>query len=937
MGSNRLPSGRVRLLAFALGIALLAALPYLQTARFGFVHLDDGAYVFENPRVQQGLTWDTVGWAFTTGENATWHPLTWLSHALDCQLYGLWPGGHHLSSVLLHALNSALLFLVLRFLTGGGPRNTACSAFAALMFALHPMHVESVAWISERKDTLSALFWLLTLAAYAAYVRHGGLRRYGLVLAAFAGGLMAKPMVVTLPCVLLLLDYWPLERLEHHWTPRRIAWLIAEKIPLFALSFAASAVTVITQKQAGAVSGVTGLPMGYRIENAVQSYFQYFLKTLYPHDLVAHYPHPLGSTPWPVLAGMSAVLLAVTLGALAAIRRAPWFIVGWLWFLGVLVPVIGIVQVGTQAMADRYTYLPQIGLAIAIAWSAAALFSRIHAPRWIPAAGIAALALWWGAYAHQQTQTWRDTLALWLHAADMVRPNPEAEHSAGILLRDAGRLDEAEDYLRRAAAAPLKQDALKAILGLSEVLRLQAKFQEAAGVLEAAIAQRHGGEAQVWAELGALRLAMGQTGRAIAELTRALELNPDLSDAQDNLGAALLQAGHFQEALGVLRRSVLARPKDAVARTNLAVALAQLGRTQEALEQAKKAAESDPRYQPAQALIDVLENKEIPDVMHSDPKTEHPFDHAQDWQRGADSPILPLGPEGAWDSQHIMAPCVIFEDGLFRLYYTGASSGVSERMNKLGLATSTNGVHFTRHPASPLLSLAHEETQLLTPAILRTPDGRPHREEGKLRMWLSARTAEPVNGATHRLLEATSEDGIAWDLDPTSQLLHAYAPTVIIEDGRYRMWYADVENEGWPIRTATSQDGKTWEVNPEPSLVADQPWEEKEKYGRLIYPFVLKIEGRYGMWYGAFYQDAIHTAIGFATSKDGIHWTKDSRNPVLRPEASRSFESHYTTSQTVLPAQGGFRIWYASRTAPPFTHKYFALCTAFWALPGSDS
>lgn len=926
-----------------LALALLAALPYVQTAGFGFVHLDDGAYVFENPRVQEGLSWSTVRWAFTTGENATWHPLTWLAHALDFELFGLWAGGHHLSNVAMHALSSALLFLVLRSLTGGSAaketRSTACSFFVALLFAVHPAHVESVAWISERKDTLSAFFWMLTLAAYAGYVHRGGLWRYGLVLLAFACGLMAKPMVVTLPCVLLLLDYWPLGRIGQEWPPRRLAVLAAEKAPLLALSLGASVVTVITQKQAGAVSGVDGLPMGWRIENAVESYFQYLSKTLFPHDLVAHYPHPLGTTPWPVLAGMGAALFAITAAALLFVRKAPWLVVGWLWFLGVLFPVIGIVQVGTQAMADRYTYLPQIGLGICIAWTAAAAFQRWKAPRWLPAGAMALLALWWGGYAYQQAQTWRDTLTLWLHAASTVQPNPEAEYNAGLYLRDEGRLAEAEEYLRRATAGPYEGDARKGVLGLSEVLRLQGRFSEAAATLEEALAGRHAGSAALWGELGAVRLAMGQVEMAMAALTKALELDPDVSGALDNLGAALLQAGRFGEAVRVLQRCVLAAPSDAVVRTNLAVALAQVGRTGEALDQARKAAALDSGYKPAQGLLQVLaeQGDNSVDATPDNQERTHPFDLSQGWKRDTDGPVLSLGPKGAWDAQHIMGPCVIYENGVYRMYYTGASENVSGRMHKLGLAESTDGVHFTRHPASPLLSLAQKETQLLTPAILRNPDGTPHREEGKLRMWLTARSKAPVEGLTHRLVEATSEDGIAWDLNPASQLDHAYAASVIIEEGVYRMWYTDVEHEGWPIRTATSRNGRVWDVDPEPVLIVDQPWEEKKKYGRLIYPFVLKIDGRYGMWYGAFYEDDIHTAIGFATSRDGIHWTKDPQNPVFTPDPARSFESHYTTSQTVLPMEGGFRIWYASRTAPPFQHKYFALCTAFWPVSAGRS
>lgn len=362
----------------ALSLFSLTVLAYAPLGEAGFVNYDDPGYVYANPRVAAGLTIDGVAWAFTTFHQANWHPLTWLSHMLDVELFGVNPGWHHRVAVFLHALNTVLLFTFLSRATGA----RWPSAFAAALFAVHPLHVESVAWISERKDVLSTFFWLAAMLAYLSWVRRGGPARYALVAGLLAAGLLAKPMVVTLPCVLLLLDVWPLGRTP--WAGRAdtgeaatVRWgrLLAEKVPLFFLVAGASVATLAAQRAGGAVIGMVELPLAARLANAVVAYGWYLRKTVWPVGLAVFYPHPsLGGAPPPATWLVPLLVLAgISAGAFWQRRRRPYLAVGWLWYLGTLVPVIGLVQVGVQATADRYTYVPLIGLFVAIAWLGASV------------------------------------------------------------------------------------------------------------------------------------------------------------------------------------------------------------------------------------------------------------------------------------------------------------------------------------------------------------------------------------------------------------------------------------------------------------------------------------------------------------------------------------------------------------------------------------
>ncbi len=462
---------------FALALLLIVATValYHSVKRYPFVTFDDRDYVVRNFQIQSGLDWDTVQWAFTTFYSSNWHPLTWLSHALDYQLFKLNPSGHHDTNVLFHALNAALLFWVLWRATGYAGR----SFMVAALFALHPINVESVAWVSERKNVLSMFFFLLALGAYRWYALKPRIDRYLAVASLYALGLMAKPQIVTFPCVLLLWDYWPLHRMfaptddssgrlrATDLPAKSLSWLIIEKLPLFALSAASALLTLKAQASVGALNGVfTSYPLSIRLENAVVSYVRYIGKAVWPAHLAVYYPHPeILLNPWPVAC---AAVLLLTITALVIVgRRRRYFLVGWLWFLGTLIPMIGLVQVGAQAMADRYAYLSFIGLFLMICWGVADFQPATRRPdsawtqeghtssAWLAVACFAML-LALTAVAHQQLWYWRDSLALWEHAAATTPNNWMAEDMLGGVTLELGKPDQALAHYYRALA--LKQD-----------------------------------------------------------------------------------------------------------------------------------------------------------------------------------------------------------------------------------------------------------------------------------------------------------------------------------------------------------------------------------------------------------------------------------------------------------------------------------------------
>jgi tetratricopeptide (TPR) repeat protein len=521
----------MRRTALLCGLLVLAtASLYVRSVDFDFVSYDDGEYVHQVGPVRAGLTPAGVVWAFTERHGVVWQPLTWLSHMLDFELYGDAPAGHHLTSVLLHLLNTLLLFGVLR----SASREELPSAFVAALFALHPLHVESVAWVAERKDVLSTSFGLLSLGAYVAWTRHGGLRRQALTAGLLALGLLAKPMLVTLPFVFVLLDAWPLGRLR---SARELVPRLREKIPYFALAGAMSLVTLAVQR--GAMEAARSLPFPLRLANALVAYAIYLRKTVWPIDLAVHYPHPWipgtgGVAPDAYqVAACALLLIALSVLALRAGREHRYAAVGWLWFLVTLLPTIGLVQVGTQALADRYTYVPLIGIFIAVAWGGNELLGRWGGLRrsLLAAGALAACSV----FTWFQVGVWRDSLTLFEHALAVHPRNTTMLVNLGAAQEADGRVDAAIGSYRRAIA--VNPSLAAAHYDLGNALRVR-------GDLE-----------------GALR-----------HTRRALEIRPHDARARTNLAGLLLVQGRPEQAIPHLERALEQRPGDRGARANLALA-----------------------------------------------------------------------------------------------------------------------------------------------------------------------------------------------------------------------------------------------------------------------------------------------------------------------------------------------------------------------------
>lgn len=546
-------------------LALAALLAVVTVAAFwpalgnGFVDYDDNLYVTENAAVQAGLTVDSVAWAFSTGHAANWHPLTWLSHQLDWELWGGDPRGHHATSLVLHLGTAVLLFGLLLRLTGARGR----SAVVAFVFAVHPLRVESVAWVSERKDVLAALFWVGTTWLYLRWVERRTRRRYLAMCLAFACGLMSKPMLVTLPATLVLLDLWPLRRLEvpapgaglrGWWVGLRP--LLREKWPLFALVVVSSVVTVIVQQSGGAVQSIERFSLVARVCNALVAYASYVLQTLWPTGLAAHYPFPASIDAVATVAAAVGIAL-VSVCAVRTVRTRPWLLVGWLWFVGTLVPVIGLVQVGGQAMADRYSYVPSIGLLIAIVWGVAPLVGRWS--RRVVTVGCATLVLGLGTLTWFQTQHWRDGVTLFTHTLAVTRDNALAHNNLGYALTQRGEFEAAVAEFERALAV-------------------------------------NPGHVNAWVNLGQSQVELGRLDRAQAALERALTLHPDHPSALANLGACMFQRGNLEAAQRHVRAALAIDPGLATAHNTLGALAASVGELDSAIERFEAAVRLNPSY-----------------------------------------------------------------------------------------------------------------------------------------------------------------------------------------------------------------------------------------------------------------------------------------------------------------------------------------------------
>jgi cytochrome c-type biogenesis protein CcmH/NrfG len=510
---------------------ILAGLTWLvfgQTLWHDFINYDDPRYVYENTKITGGLSISGIAWAFTHIHSMNWHPLTTISHMLDCQLYGLNAGWHHVTNVLLHTLAAILLFLALQQMTGAVWR----SAFVAAVFAIHPLRVESVAWVAERKDVLSGVCFMLTLLAYVYYTRAPSLSRYLAVALVFVLGLMSKPMLVTLPLVLLVLDYWPLRRIGRQTSdPRRqLLMPVLEKIPLIALSAVSSFVTLLAQK--GAVGWTEDLPILERINNAAVSYVLYIWQMFWPMNLAVFYPHPENRLPlWEIISSLL-LLICITALAIAVRKKRPYLITGWLWYLGMLVPVIGLVQVGWQGRADRYTYLPQIGLYIAITWAVADLTSLWRRQRTIVSAAailiISALSL----CAWVQTSYWRDSETLFRHALAVTANNDVADNNLGIVFLRQGKVDEAISLLQ--TAVDLRPDNSPAHDNLAKAL-LQKGHVADALIHYRKLLELQPDNIEVHNIVGTVLIQQGRVGEGVEEWQKVLAIQPDNGNAMSNL------------------------------------------------------------------------------------------------------------------------------------------------------------------------------------------------------------------------------------------------------------------------------------------------------------------------------------------------------------------------------------------------------------------
>jgi tetratricopeptide (TPR) repeat protein len=598
-------------LLILLGLAVVTFGIYAQVVGHQFITLDDPTYIQENPMVNRGVTLAGLAWAFTTFHATNWHPLTWISHMIDCQFFGLNAGCHLLVNALIHVANTLLVFwFLLRTAHARWP-----SALVAALFALHPLHVESVAWASERKDTLSTFFGLLSLIAYVRYAEAPSVRRYTSVAITLALGLLTKPMLVTWPFVMLLLDYWPLRRSVSMVgtsrcdvrTPQRgvptfyVQWsvvrgLIVEKIPLFALAAASAVITFLAQSHGGAVRTFAHDPFALRLSNALVSYAKYLLLTFWPNNLAIYYPlAPTGIPAWQII-GAAFLLIAISAFCLFERRTRPYLIVGWLWFVGTLVPVIGIIQVGGQIMADRYFYIPSIGLFIALVFGLADMAKSWRVAPWLSAGIAGAVLLILASLTNAQIQRWHDSFTLFEHTLAVTPPNFRIEHNLGVAFAVSGRYDEAAAHFEKALQInPNFYDGL-VVMGVTRAH--QGRLPEAIEYFQAAIhSQPDGSKARV--QLAHALWNENRYERALEEMRRASQLAPKDADIRADLGLALARLGRIPEAIDELHEALRLNPNSAVAHNNLGLALLASGKPTESIPEFEAALRLKPELKDA--------------------------------------------------------------------------------------------------------------------------------------------------------------------------------------------------------------------------------------------------------------------------------------------------------------------------------------------------
>ncbi|HZE69140.1 MAG TPA: tetratricopeptide repeat protein [Pyrinomonadaceae bacterium] len=579
--------GRTRTIVIYLFLAAISLVVFGQTIRYDFVNFDDDLYVYNAPAIQAGLTAQGIALAFTSQHARNWHPLATLSHMLDCQLYGLKPGGHHATNVILHIIAVLLLFRVLRQMTGAVWK----SAIVAALFAVHPLHVESVAWVSERKDVLSAVFFFLMLGAYVRYARAPSMTRYLLVAVLFAAGLMSKPMLVSVPAILLFLDYWPLRRFEQPSSTTRKTKIVnsgnqpctrqrlfLEKIPLFVLAGGSCVATFVLQKRA--TGAIPPLPFLWRVQNAFVSYMIYVWKTLWPTHLAVFYPHPNNTLPiWVVILAMM-LLLAITVSAIVFRNKRPYVFTGWFWYLVMLIPVIGLVQVGEQGHADRYTYLPHIGLFLLAVWFAADVAAVRESRSRFATATAVVIILGLASAAFIQASYWRNSETLWTHALDVTSDNDFAHNNLGYLCVDQGELDKAIAHFEAALEIrSRKLDPHYAVgsafvqMNLADALARKGQPDEALVHYEEAI-RLQPNYADAYYNRGNVLFTKGRIDEAMADWEKTLQIQPNDADAHTCIGNAFLRQSSPKEAIAHYEKAMALAPGDPHSRNNIAWVLA---------------------------------------------------------------------------------------------------------------------------------------------------------------------------------------------------------------------------------------------------------------------------------------------------------------------------------------------------------------------------
>jgi tetratricopeptide (TPR) repeat protein len=582
---------------------------YGQAINFDFIGYDDELYVTENLNVQKGFTTKGVKWAFTTFHSANWHPMTWLSHMLDCELYGLNPMGHHWTNVQFHIANTLLLFFILFKMTGALWRST----FVTALFALHPLHVESVAWIAERKDVLSAFFGLLSIAAYCRYVKNPQLINYLLIVLFLGLGLMAKPMLVTLPFVLLLLDYWPLQRIKFQKNLNaelveffgfkaalRFIW---EKIPLFMLVAVASTLTFIAQQSEGAVKALGILSLKIRIANALVSYVNYVSKMIWPSNLAVFYPHPENTLPaWQIIGAALLIAVAIFL-SIRTLKKYPYIAVGLFWYLGTLVPVIGLVQVGDQAMADRYTYLPLIGLFIIISWGAFDFLKKWHYHTIILILSAISIIFVLAVCTFLQLGYWQNGITLFEHAIKVTNKNCVAHNNLGVLLSKEEKFDEA--VFNYDEVLKIKPNDSRALYNKGCALRDKRDLDKAAFFFKESLKIKPD-NAKAYNELAYILFVQGKPDEAILHYRNALKIKPDFINAYNNLANVLYLQGEIDKAVLLYKEALRLGTENVDTHYNIGLFYKNQGKLKKAMTHLAKAIKIDPDYAKAYNEIGVI-------------------------------------------------------------------------------------------------------------------------------------------------------------------------------------------------------------------------------------------------------------------------------------------------------------------------------------------